>query len=374
MNPLRHDFIQSCLSSSTTDYSHPERSGRLSYLDIGCGGGIFASSAARLPSTQSVTAIDPTPLVIEVAKSHQRSDPALSPPKLQYLNCAIEDLPRYTSHTSDTSPDSGTGSSSEHKKREKKYDIITVFEVLEHIDSPSNFLDSALTHLKPGGWLVGSTISRSPTAWFTTKLIAEAPVIGVVPAGTHDWNKYINPSELQTYFETRAASGRWADFRTQGVIYVPMLGWRNPVQPVQPKAPLFPSKKRNVHNNHVVVAFKLSQALLRVQAILFHFFAFFFPFRFLLAPLVPFDFPCPLISCSPSTSASVLSASAAAGGTISPSPSNFALHSSRIFLALSSSQSLLRKPSPKISPYKAFISFDPPVERDASPSPPACGV
>merc|ERR1712000_353233 len=206
MNPLRHDFIQSCLV-------------------IGCGGGIFASSAARLPSTKSVTAIDPTPLVIEVAKSHQRSDPALSPPKLQYLNCAIEDLPQHHTATATDAGSSGSSESSEQKKK-KKYDIITVFEVLEHIDSPSAFLDSALTHLKPGGWLVGSTISRSPTAWFTTKLIAEAPVIGVVPAGTHDWNKYINPSELQTYFGTHA-SGRWADFRTQGVIYVPMLGWRN---------------------------------------------------------------------------------------------------------------------------------------------------
>merc|ERR1711939_539057 len=233
MNPLRHDFIQSCLvcptsststSTSTTDNTPPEQSG-LSYLDIGCGGGIFASSAARLPSTQSVTAIDPTPLVIEVAKSHQRSDPALSPPKLQYLNCAIEDLPQHHTATATDAGSSGSSESSEQKKK-KKYDIITVFEVLEHIDSPSAFLDSALTHLKPGGWLVGSTISRSPTAWFTTKLIAEAPVIGVVPAGTHDWNKYINPSELQTYFETRA-SGRWADFRTQGVIYVPILGWRN---------------------------------------------------------------------------------------------------------------------------------------------------
>lgn len=237
MNPLRHDFIQSCLvcptsststSTSTTDNTPPEQSG-LSYLDIGCGGGIFASSAARLPSTKSVTAIDPTPLVIEVAKSHQRSDPALSPPKLQYLNCAIEDLPLYTGHTdAHTATDAGSSGSlgSSEQEKEKQYDIITVFEVLEHIDSPSSFLDSALTHLKPGGWLVGSTISRSPTAWFTTKLIAEAPLIGVVPAGTHDWNKYINPSELQTYFETRA-SGRWADFRTQGVIYVPMLGWRH---------------------------------------------------------------------------------------------------------------------------------------------------
>ncbi|KAK5028002.1 Hexaprenyldihydroxybenzoate methyltransferase, mitochondrial [Exophiala sideris] len=171
-----------------------------------CGGGIFASSAARLPSTSTVTAIDPTELVIEVAKSNQRTDPALSPPKLRYLNCAIEDLPIPASD-------------------DQKVDIITLFEVLEHIDSPSSFIDLAIPHLKPGGWIIGSTIARSPMSYLTTKLIAEAPLIGVVPAGTHDWNKYINPSELRGYFETRAP-GTWGDFRTQGVIYVPALGWK----------------------------------------------------------------------------------------------------------------------------------------------------
>ncbi|EHY59600.1 Ubiquinone biosynthesis O-methyltransferase, mitochondrial [Exophiala dermatitidis] len=208
MNPLRHDFIRLCMDSSfsaaeTTSTSTPRS---YSYLDIGCGGGIFASSAARLPSTSTVTAIDPTELVIQVAKSHQRSDPAIAAPKLRYLNCAIEDLPVPATD-------------------EQKVDVLTVFEVLEHIDSPSSFLELAIPHVKPGGWIIGSTISRSLTAFLTTKLIAEAPLIGVVPPGTHDWNKYINPSELRQYFETRA-SGSWGKFKTQGVVYVPALGWR----------------------------------------------------------------------------------------------------------------------------------------------------
>ncbi|EXJ78097.1 hypothetical protein A1O3_09258 [Capronia epimyces CBS 606.96] len=207
MNPLRHDFIQSCLNSSSSAVSAvANHSGSYSYLDVGCGGGIFASSAARLPSTSTVTAIDPTELVIQVAKSHQRSDPALSAPKLRYLNCAIEDLPVPSAD-------------------QDKVDVLTLFEVLEHIDSPSSFLELAIPHLKPGGWIIGSTISRSLTAFLTTKLIAEAPVVGVVPAGTHDWNKYINPSELRQYFETRAP-GSWGVFHTQGVIYLPVLGWQ----------------------------------------------------------------------------------------------------------------------------------------------------
>lgn len=201
MNPLRHDFIRLCLASS---HSPPPQT--FSYLDIGCGGGIFASSAARLPNTATVTAIDPTELVIKVAQSHQRSDPSISPPKLRYLNCAVEDLPV---------PESDTD----------KVDILTVFEVLEHIDNPSAFLDLATQHLKPGGWIVGSTISRSPMSYLTTKLIAEAPIIGIVPQGTHDWNKYIFPKELSRYFATRGQDA-FGELKTQGVIYIPALGWK----------------------------------------------------------------------------------------------------------------------------------------------------
>ena len=197
MNPLRHDFIRTCLSSSASE------SEEYSYLDIGCGGGIFASSATRLPTTSTVTAIDPTPECIAVAQDKQRSDPALQSPKLTYLNCAIETIP----------------------KELQDVDIITVFEVLEHISEPSVFLAECVKHLKPGGWVIGSTIARSPMSYITTKLIAEAPLVGIVPRGTHNWEQYINPEELRGWFEGKA-DGDWGPFKTQGVIYVPLLGWK----------------------------------------------------------------------------------------------------------------------------------------------------
>lgn len=199
MNPLRFDFIQSLLPRDT------EPTKRYSYLDVGCGGGIFASSCARHPLTSTVTAIDPTPACIAVAQANQRTDPAIQSPKLTYLNTAIETLP------------------TDAEGNIQKYDIITLFEVLEHITSPSAFLTNAARHLKPGGWIVGSTIARSPVSYLTTKLIAEAPIIGVVPPGTHDWNQYINPEELRGWFEK---SNEWNSFTTQGVIYVPALGWK----------------------------------------------------------------------------------------------------------------------------------------------------
>lgn len=208
MNPHRHTFISSCLASVT----HPDPDKKLTYLDIGCGGGIFAESAARLPSTDTVTAIDPTPSVLLVAKSHQRTDPALSPPKLNYLNTAIEDLPLPSSSSSN---------------KDTRADVITLFEVLEHITFPSSFLQSCVPHLKPGGWIIGSTIARSPLSFLTTKVIAEAPLVGVVPRGTHDWGKYINPGELGGRFEKRGGKGEsWGRMRTMGVIYLPGVGWK----------------------------------------------------------------------------------------------------------------------------------------------------
>ena len=205
MNPLRHRFIRQCLD---TEVAASNR--KLKFLDIGCGGGIFAETAARLPNSESVLAIDPAPEVIAVAKRHQRSDPLLlESNRLSYENKAIEDLPPLST------PNAG-------------YDIISVFEVIEHIQAPSSFLKTCLTHLRPGGWLIGSTIARTNASWFTTKFMAE-DVLRIVPRGTHEWSQYIQPNELREWARAQqeldigvGAQG----WQTMGVVYLPGFGWK----------------------------------------------------------------------------------------------------------------------------------------------------
>ncbi|KJZ78607.1 hypothetical protein HIM_01998 [Hirsutella minnesotensis 3608] len=197
MNPLRHDFIRDCLGPDAANAGEAS----LSYLDIGCGGGIFAESAARLPTTRRVTAIDPTPSVLAIAKAHARKDPSLGN-RLTYTQSSIEGL-------------------EEPNDDAQRYDVVTLFEVLEHVDQPAAFLERVRPFVKPGGWLVMSTIARTWTSWLTTNLVAE-DILGIVPRGTHDWNKYINEDELRRYFVDRG----WESPRVMGVVYVPGLGWK----------------------------------------------------------------------------------------------------------------------------------------------------
>ncbi|UQC73812.1 3-demethylubiquinone-9 3-O-methyltransferase [Colletotrichum lupini] len=196
MNPLRHNFIRDCLASQPDPSPTPTR-----FLDVGCGGGIFAESAARLPDTTKVTAVDPTPGVLAIAKGHARRDPALRG-KLEYKAATIETLPVPT-------------------EVEECFDVVSVFEVVEHVSSPAEFLDRCAPFVRPGGWLIGSTIARTWTSWFTTNLIAE-DILGIVPKGTHDWRKYINDDELKGMFMGKG----WEMPRVVGVVYVPGLGWR----------------------------------------------------------------------------------------------------------------------------------------------------
>lgn len=203
MNPLRHDFINSCLASQ------PEGrpSAKLRYLDVGCGGGIFAESAARLPNTAGVMGIDPSEDVLRVAQSHANQDPLLlEPGRLDYRNQSIENLPV-------------------PKSAEDQFDVLTLFEVVEHISHPASFLASCLPFVKPGGWLVLSTIARTWTSWMVTKVIAE-DIVRLVPRGTHDWDQFLNEDELRRWFCKQEGWGEAGAVKSTGVIYVPGLGWK----------------------------------------------------------------------------------------------------------------------------------------------------
>lgn len=201
MNPYRHHFIRSCFSG------FPSVSDQKRYLDIGCGGGIFAESAARLRDTSKVVGIDPSKNGIGVARKHALLDPQLyNTGRLTYENKNIEDM---------TIPSSAC----------EQFDVVSLFEVIEHIKYPSQFLETCMPFVKPGGWLVMSTIARSWTSWLTTKLVAE-DIIGLVPRGTHDWDKYINADELQTWFAKKSDWGAGGGMRIMGIAFVPGFGWK----------------------------------------------------------------------------------------------------------------------------------------------------
>lgn len=142
--------------------------------------------------------------MLSVARAHAKQDPLLTAPgRLTYLDSAIEDLP-----VPATPQDAA--------------DVVTLFEVLEHIARPAPFLEAVLPHVRPGGWLVLSTIARTWASWLTTKVVAE-DVAGMVPRGTHSWAKYINESELEAWFAGRDG---WSSPRAMGVVYVPGWGWK----------------------------------------------------------------------------------------------------------------------------------------------------
>ncbi|KAL6717491.1 Hexaprenyldihydroxybenzoate methyltransferase, mitochondrial [Lecanora helva] len=206
MNPLRHQFISSCLTKHATQ-SGDSHASKLSFLDIGCGGGIFAESAARLHRTEKVIGIDPSNEVVSVAQEHARQDPLLyEKGRLEYRNLSMESMPL-------------------PQRSDDKFDIVTLFEVIEHISQPAPFLDSCLPFVKPGGWLILSTIARTWTSWLTTKFVAE-DVVRMVPQGTHDWNKYINEHELMKFFGNKIGWGKDRGLRSQGCLYIPGLGWK----------------------------------------------------------------------------------------------------------------------------------------------------
>lgn len=168
-------------------------------LDVGCGGGILAESMARLNFVASVLGIDLSGDVLEAAKLHKAKDPTFNDTNLNYSLCAIEELPEG-----------------------EKYDIVTMFEMLEHVDYPAKVLLEAMKRVEDDGWIFISTINRDFVSWFTTIFLGEH-VLGIVPTGTHTLDKYINQLEIREWLEENGADFEIVD--AKGCLYIPAYGW-----------------------------------------------------------------------------------------------------------------------------------------------------
>jgi len=175
-------------------------------LDVGCGGGLLTESLARLGGR--TLGIDAAESNIRIAKHHSSRDPALlSKEVLDYRTTTAEAL---------------TEEAREH------FDVVCALEVVEHVDNPAAFLRSLTQLTKPGGHLFLSTIARTPLSYLLTILLAEN-VFRLVSSGTHSHAKYINPSELLSFFKdevpwiSRLYDGEPArtEAEVQGLAYLP---------------------------------------------------------------------------------------------------------------------------------------------------------
>jgi len=137
-------------------------------LDVGCGGGILSEAMARLGAT--VTGIDLSEKPLRVARLHLRE----SGLAVDYLGISAEDLAG---------------------KNPGSYDVVTCMELLEHVPEPASTIAACAKLVKPGGRVFFSTINRNPKSYLFAVIGAEY-LLGMLPRGTHDYARFIKPSEL----------------------------------------------------------------------------------------------------------------------------------------------------------------------------------
>ncbi len=157
INPLRLNWID----------DHAKLAGK-TVLDIGCGGGILAESMAEAGAT--VTGIDLSEKALGVARLHLLE----SGKKVDYRMISAEELATQAAGT---------------------FDVVTCMEMLEHVPNPASTIAACAALAKPSGHVFFSTINRNPKAYVFAVLGAEY-ILRMLPKGTHDYAKFIKPSEL----------------------------------------------------------------------------------------------------------------------------------------------------------------------------------
>jgi 2-polyprenyl-6-hydroxyphenyl methylase/3-demethylubiquinone-9 3-methyltransferase len=161
INPLRLDWIQGHV---------PLADKRV--LDVGCGGGILADAMGRQGA--KVVGIDLATKALKVAQLHALE---ANTPNVEYREVSAEAL---------AAQEPGT------------FDVVTCMEMLEHVPDPASIVRACRALVKPGGWVFFSTINRNPKS-FLFAIVGAEYVLTLLPRGTHEYLKFIRPSELAGY-------------------------------------------------------------------------------------------------------------------------------------------------------------------------------
>ena len=180
INPLRVDFINERANLEG-----------IKVLDVGCGGGILAEALSKLGA--QVTGIDASEQTIGVAQNHSNAVGS----DVSYYQTTIEEFIA--------------------NKPEEKFDVITCLEMLEHVPSPGEIIKTCSTILKDDGNIFFSTINRNPRSYLFAIVGAEY-ILNLLPKGTHDYQKFIKPSELAKWIR----DARLSQIETIGLSYNPI--------------------------------------------------------------------------------------------------------------------------------------------------------
>ena len=207
-NPIRIEYILEKIKKHFKIEINNNTLKGLKILDIGCGGGLISEPMARLGA--KVTGIDASEKNINIAKLHSEQ----SNLNINYIKIAPENLNEI-----------------------EKFDVILNLEIVEHVDNVNLYIKSCYKLLKKNGLMFTATLNRSFTSYIKAIIGAEY-ILRWLPIGTHDWNKFIKPEELEKFLSQE----KFSTLDIKGLKFNPFLKkW---------------SKSNDLSVNYIISSFK----------------------------------------------------------------------------------------------------------------------